>query len=253
MREGVAGPHWQPGALAFIWLLTGFMLAFMAPGLLHAQDVPPKQADAASAPSSPGTENTRQSEAAFIREATRLFSINDYPAAQQRFTEALTLFPDNPLPLYFLGEIALQENQIEEAAKHWRTFVEKDPGGAQELRVPQRLTILEDNLLTSQYKVMLANEEKFSNQPPEPNSIAVMPLSNDSDPSYNILAKGMTAMIISDLAKVPGLKVLERGQVQKLVDEMALSESGLTGDYQTRAGKLLKAERLITGTYGIQK
>jgi curli biogenesis system outer membrane secretion channel CsgG len=81
----------------------------------------------------------------------------------------------------------------------------------------------------------------------------VQAFSNRGDASYAALAKGIAAMVISDLSKVPGLKLLERQKVQKLVDEIQLSESGLVSqDNQVKAGRLMRAEKIVVGSFGVQ-
>ncbi len=57
---------------------------------------------------------------------------------------------------------------------------------------------------------------------------------------YNMLKKGVNALIIVELMKVPGLKVLERTKIEKLLDEIALSQSGLVNENTAvRAGRIM--------------
>jgi hypothetical protein len=67
-----------------------------------------------------------------------------------------------------------------------------------------------------------------------------------------LIAKGITAMLTSDLAAIPELKVIERTKIQKLLSEIQmegqLSVSGLVdNEHFVRAGKILKAEKIIIG------
>jgi TolB-like protein len=67
------------------------------------------------------------------------------------------------------------------------------------------------------------------------------------------MAKGLAAMIIADLSKVPGLKVLEREKVQLLVDEARLGSSGIADPRSAvRTGQLLRAEKVIVGNFEVQ-
>ena len=107
--------------------------------------------------------------------------------------------------------------------------------------------------MRSEVKNAMENEQLLSSSKPEPNSVAVTPFGNTGADSYDILAKGITAMIVTDLAKVPGIKVLERAKIQKLVDEIRLSQSGLVSkESSVRAGKMLKAEKMVLGNYAIE-
>src|SRR5947209_5082414 len=64
------------------------------------------------------------------------------------------------------------------------------------------------------------------------------------------LSKGLAQMLISDLAAVDTVRVVEREQLQAVLDEQKLSHSGKI-DTRTaaRIGKLLGARYLVLGTY----
>jgi uncharacterized protein YjcR len=64
----------------------------------------------------------------------------------------------------------------------------------------------------------------------------------------------LTAFVITDLAKVPGLKVLEREKLEKLIDEIKLSEKGdlVEKSARVRAGRIMRAEKLMIGDYLIE-
>jgi hypothetical protein len=59
-------------------------------------------------------------------------------------------------------------------------------------------------------------------------------------------------MVIADIAKVPNIKVLEREKVDRLLEEIKLSQSGLVNkETEVRAGRLLRAEKLVVGDYKV--
>lgn len=90
--------------------------------------------------------------------------------------------------------------------------------------------------------------------PPGPGSIAVQAFVNQGDEAYRAMAKGLAAMIIADLSKVPGLKVLEREKVQLLVNEAKLGDSGLADkDSAVRSGRLMRAEKVVVGNFEVQQ
>src|SRR5207237_5185328 len=67
---------------------------------------------------------------------------------------------------------------------------------------------------------------------------------------YAPRGKALAAMLIDNLSGLPGLKVLEREQVQALEDEARLSGTGLvTKGTAVRAGKLLRAGRVTAGSH----
>lgn len=92
-------------------------------------------------------------------------------------------------------------------------------------------------------------QEQKLDIPAPPNSIGVLYFSNKSGrPNLDPLQKGMAVMLISDLAKVEEIQVVERIRMQALLDEMDLGASALM-DAETapRVGKLLGAYYLAGG------
>ena len=70
------------------------------------------------------------------------------------------------------------------------------------------------------------------------------------DASLEALRKGLAQMLISDLAAVDRLQVVERDRLQALLDEQKLARSGKTdASTAARIGKLLGARYLVLGSY----
>jgi TolB-like protein len=86
--------------------------------------------------------------------------------------------------------------------------------------------------------------------PGDPNTIAVTYYRNLGSPDLISLQKGLTALLIADVSKVPNLKIVEREKMQALLDEMKLGSSGLVDPQNAaRTGHLLGAGRVVTGSY----
>jgi len=82
-------------------------------------------------------------------------------------------------------------------------------------------------------------------------TLSVLYFENTKDnPEYQWLHKGLADMLITDLAGTPGIKIIERESLEKILNEQALSLSGLMEDNPAiEVGKLLQAEILVYGTY----
>jgi TolB-like protein len=85
--------------------------------------------------------------------------------------------------------------------------------------------------------------------------MAVLPFDNSGSygqdkENFDALQKGIAGMLISELAGNPAARVLERDEIQKLLEEQNLGASGRV-DPQTAAkvGKLVGARYVITGTF----
>jgi hypothetical protein len=154
---------------------------------------------------------------------------------------------------YYLGLIALEQQRNSDALRELQRYAKEDANGAREREVSKLLTLLTTDELQREVATAIRQEKSIAALPPEPGSIAVQTFANRTSPANASLAKGIAAMIISDLGKVPGLKVLERQKVQKINDEIRLSASGLVeGDSMVRAGRLMRAERVVVGSMGIE-
>lgn len=193
-------------------------------------------------------------EGGLVKQGIKAFTDKKYDDASKIMTQVQEKFPKNPWAAYYLGLLHLNRGETKPTIRQWRLYLDLDPAGAKANGVPARLTQLVEEERKHEAKTLVDQEKSLSSLPASPNSVAVFPFSNQGEDKYNVLAKGLTALVITDLAKVPGLKVLEREKVQKLVDEIKLSQSGLTAkDAEMRTGRILRAEKLMTGDYLVKE
>ena len=85
--------------------------------------------------------------------------------------------------------------------------------------------------------------------------IAVLPFNNggsygQAKEDFDALERGIAGMLISELAANPAARVVERQQIQQLLDEQNLGAQG-RADAQTAAkiGKLVGARYMVMGTF----
>jgi Curli production assembly/transport component CsgG/FecR protein len=195
----------------------------------------------------------KQALAEDVRAAMQAYQAGEFEPARLRLLGVLEQSPTEKIVPYYLGLIALEQKDNAAALAYLQQYSREDPDKARERGVGQLVTLLLTNQLQGEVALALQQESRLGADKPEPNSIAVQAFSNRGDPAYAALAKGIAAMVISDLSKVPGLKVLERQKVQKLVDEIQLGESGLVSqDSAVKAGRLMRAEKVLVGSFGVQ-
>jgi TolB-like protein len=84
---------------------------------------------------------------------------------------------------------------------------------------------------------------------PAPNTVAVLSFHNrSSNAELNPLQKGFAFLLMTDLAQVEGIHVVERVRLQALVEELGLGASGIVEKGTApRVGKLLGASHLVGG------
>ena len=85
-------------------------------------------------------------------------------------------------------------------------------------------------------------------------TVAVLYFNNSAIGTANAelapLSKGIADMLIGELAMNPAIRVVERDQIQKVLDEQKLSTEGkLDGETAVKVGKLLGAHHMVTGGF----
>lgn len=90
-------------------------------------------------------------------------------------------------------------------------------------------------------------------QASDPKTIAVLYFENNSvvdKDKLDPLKKGLADMMITEMSKIKGVKVVERQRIQSIIDELNLSETDLVDDSTTqKMGKLLGAKVMLFGGF----
>jgi TolB-like protein len=115
--------------------------------------------------------------------------------------------------------------------------------------VEQRLVEVTRARLAADARRAVAMEGSVSAASPEPNTVAVLRFSYlGGDSALRPLETGLTHLVVTDLAKVGRLRLLERVRVRALAEELALSAAGrLEPATASRSGRLLRAARVVQG------
>lgn len=169
--------------------------------------------------------------------------------AQKKLEHARTVFPENYAAPYYLGLIYLKKGQRSAAISQWRQYVAMDPGSENALRIRKNLTVLLREEAKESARLAMANEAALIRQPADEDTLAISTFKNLGSENIKPLGKGMSALLIHDLSLVPGLSVVERVQLQALLEEMKLGTTGLvTAESSAKVGKLLKAKHVTSGS-----
>jgi TolB-like protein len=179
----------------------------------------------------------------------------DYDAAARQLAQARALVPSYSPAALYLGLAYLRQGATAQAISAWRDYTELPPSTDEERRddvdttVADNLSVLMRAQNELEARAAIARELKLGrNQPPQPDVIAVTYYEDLGPAEIAPLGKGLTALVISDLSRVSQLRVVERGELQALRDELALSKAGLTANPAT-IGALLAAGKVDTGSY----
>ncbi len=177
------------------------------------------------------------------------YTQKDLDGARNTLEQAEAVFPENFAVPYYLGLIYLQEGRREDAISQWRRYLEMDPGSQNARELRKTLTLLLREEARANAREALAREAALDGIEADRDTIAVSAFSNIGSVHLGPLGKGLSAMLVTDLSKMPGLQVVDRMALQALLEELKLGTSGLV-DRSTapQVGRLLKVRRVATGS-----
>ena len=113
-------------------------------------------------------------------------------------------------------------------SSHYSRYTQLNPARKMRQTVEGRMQVLVRQQMAAQIKALLEQEEALEASPAPENSIAVLYFTDLSgNPDFVPLRKGLAEMLITDLAQVRSLQVVERARMQMLLDEMGLGMTGL--------------------------
>jgi TolB-like protein len=179
-----------------------------------------------------------------------LFEQKQYGRARDVLQSALALGEKNYTARVYLGLTYEELGQLDSARTQYTKAGGLTADARRQGEIQDRLTLLTRKELRSAAKEAIAKEASLSNQPVTENAVAVFPFRYvGSNADLAPVGRGLTQIMITDLAKVSRLKLLEREQVQALVDEMALTDAGKVDPANgARSGRMLRASRVLQGS-----
>lgn len=228
--------------------LAAFAIICLATG--PGQAAPPAPAEVAKAMQARLDKNPADLDAK-AQLANALIQTGDPAKAETLAQEILSAQPGHPLGSYVLGNVLVGRGETAKAIAVLRG-VRDEARPLVRRAVAQFVTLLEMTESARLAGEALKAEQAGQAAAVAPGSVAVLPYGDLSpEKQYAPLRKALAAMLISDLAGVPSLKVLERVRLQALYDELALGRAGAV-DPKTapRVGRLLGAESVVTGNLG---
>lgn len=168
--------------------------------------------------------------------------------AARLLERAVEADPGNPNAHFVLGLIRDGQERFGDAVAAYRRAEELAPGSRLAGQVEGRLQLARRNQLRVAVRESLAREQQLAQQP-SPATVAVFPfVFSGSDERLRPLGRALAEMLSTDLAQTDRLTVLERIQVQALLDEVELGRSGVVDPATAaRGGRLLGAGRVVQG------
>lgn len=191
-----------------------------------------------------------------VPEYKRLMGIALYN--KRLYSESVTLFQqvlandaEDDQAAYYLAATYEALHDYNRAIQYYRLYIELTFFGEYKDIVEARIKLLYRQQMEMEAQRAMAMEQQLDVSKIPNNTIAILYFENKGQKAeLNPLQKGLAEMVITDLAKVKSLKVVERIRLHEMMQEMNLGESDLV-DQRTapRLGKLLGAYRLVKGSF----
>jgi len=120
--------------------------------------------------------------------------------------------------------------------------------------IKSRFRLMVEKEMATRAKMAVQMEKSVGMGQVVDNTLAVLYFVNIlEDPRWNVISKGIAEMMITDFSQVEKLTVIERVQLQKLIEEIGLGMSGMVDDSTApRMGKLMRAKNLVHGSFSVK-
>jgi TolB-like protein len=179
------------------------------------------------------------------------FKKDDLPKAIQNFEKAKSIDPTYGKAYLYLGMLYEKQGELPKAIREYNSYYKQYPLTPTGQKIKARISVLMRNQIAMEVQDAINKEKEISVDSIPENTIAVYNFANlTGNPELDTLQKGLTDMLITDLAQVSSLRILERTRVQLLMDELKLGETGVIDqDTTPRVGRLLGAKRIISGGF----
>ncbi len=230
-----------PGKGLLLWsLLAAAGCATVGPRSVGPDDIPALQQRAAREPDNGRTQFLL---AAAFASADRC---DDAVVSARR---GRALLPEDPTGPLLIGECLEKSGDYDAALNLYAQFLFEhgDTPGAQALE-GRRVVALQLKAREAA-RVAIRNEETLA--PAEPETVGVLPFIVDGGPAYQALSLGLAHMLTTDLALIRRFPLVERTQLDALLQEMALDPSRIDPTTAARTGRLMRASRMVLGTVSI--
>jgi tetratricopeptide (TPR) repeat protein len=161
----------------------------------------------------------------------------------------------DPLTLLYMGLVHESMEKRDQAVDDYLGALELHPRGKLAARIQKRMSGLLRQQIEERVAAISADEEEIGAADTPDNTIAVLDI-DGSQLTEDIapVARGIAALVASDLAKVQELKSVERLKLEAIMNELRLTQSGLVNTLSApKMGRLLGAHNVVTGAMmGVQ-
>lgn len=238
------GPPGPAGALrmslSMAALLSTLACATVRPAAVSPDEIPTLQA---RLDAEPNNGDLRHRYAAALYAADRCGDALDQ--AERAFQDA----PDNVVGPLVVGRCLEADGRLDEALQVYSEFQRLHPSASGVEAVEGQRRLAERRRAVEVARSLVIADRAGETGPVDPQAVAILPLLVSGDTIYQSLSRGLASIILSDLDLLQRFQLLERIEINAIMAELALGQSGAV-DQQTaaRVGRIIRAGRTVQGT-----
>jgi tetratricopeptide (TPR) repeat protein len=156
--------------------------------------------------------------------------------------------PGNAAAAFQLGVAYEDLGRFADARRLYGTYLERSSSPELRRQVQGRLALLGRLELQAAVQGALAREQQLAGVQPEVRTVGVFPFLTVTDTALRPLGRALSELLTTDLSQTDRLRVVERAQLQHLLNEIQLAETGATDPATAaRAGRLIGAGQIVQG------
>ncbi|MFH2055998.1 MAG: tetratricopeptide repeat protein, partial [bacterium] len=177
------------------------------------------------------------------------FHLGEYEQASQAFKQVALLDPTDERTVLYRGMIHEELGELAQAQRLYESYLAYGTNKKIRHEVRYRLRWVTDTHLQQIIDAAVAGENQIEVATIPKNSLAVLRFDATSLPErLRPLGRGMAELIYHDLSYVKGIDLVERLEISRLRQELALSESEYSDKMTSpRVGKIVGARKIVTG------
>lgn len=187
-----------------------------------------------------------------LRLSAALFAAGRCDTAMTVARTGMRLAPGNAVGPLVVGQCLERAARPDEAELVYERFLTDYPEARGVGAVRARQMLAARSAATETARQALAREAELADQPADPQTVAVLPLTISGDSTYAPLSRGLAQILISDLNLLQRFRMVERLQIGALLDELDLARTARVDPATAaRVGRLAQAGRLVQGLANI--
>jgi TolB-like protein len=183
-----------------------------------------------------------------------LYKVKNFNQSFAICKRVLKLEKYNSTAIFYAGQNleALQNDEL--AVKLYQYYQMVKAGDPYKYYIRARYDYLQEKLIQTRVNNAIQIEGTLTNQKLPDNAVAILyPVNTSADAASDVISKGFTQLIITDLQHISVLSVTNRVELQLLLEKLKFDHAELGNENMIpRFGRLLNAKFIVNGTYEVQ-